>query len=315
MFKLVTHASAESPAAFQATHELLSLKAIAEPSLAWKAWLKLAAIAEREPAAASLRSAKWSPDKTRLSADDVMFEEIASACAALTPAAMIALLRAVMRHAGGADAVSAALREGVSETFNAVVAVADAEGAAFYVRGLVDGADPVALTALPGLDEVMARPAVAAWLGDIVHRLDLAGVVRLWAARLAADPAFAEALGPVGAAFLDAALDAALTRLDDEDTRWLAGTLLRLRCARGAVEGARLRIALSALLAAPPTSADAALADPKVLEAARTFTPELSATLAARAIPAGLRQARHPAEFTRAAWALVAAAGAERAAR
>lgn len=314
-FRLVTYASAESPAAFQATHELLSLKALAEPSLAWKAWLKLAAIAEREPAAAALRSARWSQDKARLPADDVMFEEIASACAALTPAAMIALLRAVMRHAGGADAVSAALREGVSETFNAVVAVADAEGAAFYVRGLVDGADPVALTALPGLDEVMARPAVAAWLGDIVHRLDLTGVVRLWTARLAADPAFAEAIAPVGAAFLDATLDAALTRLDDEDTRWLAGTLLRLRCARGAVEGARLRIALSALLAAPPTSADAALADPKVLEAAKAFAPELSATLAARAIPAGLRRARHPAEFTRAAWALVAAAGAERAAR
>jgi hypothetical protein len=161
----------------------------------------------------------------------------------------------------------------------------------------------------------MARPAVAAWLGDIVRRLDLTGVVRLWATRLAADPAFAEAIAPVGAAFLDAALDAALTRLDDEDTRWLAGTLLRLRCSRGAVEGARLRIALSALLAAPPTSADAALADPKMLEAAKAFAPELSATLAARAIPAGLRQARHPAEFTRAAWALVAAAGAERAAR
>jgi hypothetical protein len=80
-FKLVTHASAESPAAFQATHELLSLKAPAEPPLAWKAWLKLAAIAEREPAAAALRSAQWSQDKARLSADDVMFEEIASACA------------------------------------------------------------------------------------------------------------------------------------------------------------------------------------------------------------------------------------------
>jgi hypothetical protein len=112
--------------------------------LTWKAWLKLAAIAKREPAAAALRSAQWSQDKARLAADDVMFEEIASACADLTPPAMLALLRAVMRHADGADAVSAALRDGVSETFNALVAVADAEGAAFYVRGLIDGPDPIA---------------------------------------------------------------------------------------------------------------------------------------------------------------------------
>jgi hypothetical protein len=315
MFKLVTHASAESPAAFQATHELLSLKAIAEPSLAWKAWLKLAAIAEREPAAAGLRSAQWSQDKARLPADGVMFEEIASACAELTPAAMVELLRAVMRHAGAPDAVSGALRDGVSETFNALVAVADAQGAAFYVRGLIDGADAIALTALPGLGEVMARPAVAAWLGDIAHRLDLAEVIRLWGARLAADSAFADAISGAGPAFIDAALDAALSSLDDEETRQLAGTLLRLQCLRPTVEGARIRFALSALLARPPTSADAALADPSVMEAVKAFAPELSATLAARAIPTGLRQARHPADFTRAAWALVAAANAGRTAR
>lgn len=315
VFKLVTHASAESPAAFQASHELLSLKTVAEPSLTWKAWLKLAAIAEREPAAASLRSAQWSRDKARLPADDVMFEEIASACADLTPAAMVGLLRAVMRHAGDVDAVSEALREGVSETFNALVAVADAEGAAFYVRGLIDGADPVAQAALPGLGDVMARPAVAAWLGDVAHRLDLTDVVRLWAARLAADPTYADALVPAGPAFLDAILDAALSGLEDEATRRLAGTLLRLHCLRPVVEGARVRFALSALLARPPTSADAALADPSVLTAARTFVPELSATLAARAIPVGLREAQHPADFTRAAWALVAAASAGRTAR
>ncbi|MET3664890.1 hypothetical protein [Caulobacter sp. 1776] len=314
-FKLVTHASAESPAAFQATHELLSLKAVAEPSLAWKAWLKLAAIAQREPAAAALRSAKWSQDKARLAAVDVMFEEIASACAELTPAAMIALLRAVMRHAGGEDAASRALRDGVSETFNALVAVADSEGAAFYVRGLVDGADSVALAALPGLDEVMARPAVSAWLGDIAHRLDLTKVVGSWATRLAADPSFADALAGAGSAFLDAALDAALARLDDEETRRLAGVLLRLRCPYAAAEGARVRAALSALLAKPPTSADAALADPSVLTAAEAFAPELVATLTARAIPAGLRQARHPAELTRAAWALVAASNGRGATR
>jgi hypothetical protein len=314
-FKLVTHASAESPAAFQATHELLSLKAIAEPSLAWKAWLKLAAIAEREPAAAALRSAQWSQDKARLPADDVMFEEIASACAELTPAAMIALLRAVMRHAGDNDAVSGALRDGVSETFNALVAVADAQGAAFYVRGLIDGADAIALTALPGLGEAMARPAVAAWLGDIAHRLDLAEVVRLWAASLAAAPPFAEAIAVAGPAFLDAVLDTALSCLDDEETPRLAGTLLRLHCQRPTLEGARIRLALRALLARPPGNADAALADPGVMRAAKAFAPELSATLAARAIPTGLRQARHPADFTRAAWALVAAANPGRTAR
>jgi hypothetical protein len=232
-FKLVTHASAESPAAFQATHELLALKALAEPPLTWKAWLKLAAIAKREPAAAALRSAQWSQDKARLAADDVMFEEIASACADLTPPAMLALLRAVMRHADGPDAVSAALRDGVSETFNALVAVADAEGAAFYVRGLIDGPDPIALTALPGLDAVMARPAVAAWLGDISDRLDLSGVARLWAAGLAADPAFAESVTVAGPAFLDAVLDAALGRLDDENARRLAGRCCAcIACAR-----------------------------------------------------------------------------------
>lgn len=314
-FKLVTHASAESPAAFQATHELLSLKASAEPSLAWKAWLKLAAIAEREPAAAALRSAQWSPDKARLPADDVMFEEIASACAELTPAEMVALLRAVMRHAGEADAASAALRDGVSETFNALVAVADTQGAAFYVRGLTDGADAVALKVLPGLDEVMAKPDVAAWLGDIASRLHLAEVVRLWAARLTADPAFADALTTAGPAFLDAALDTALAGLEDEGTRRLAGTLLRLQCLRPAMDGAGVRAALSALLTEPPASADAALADQGVLAAARRFAPELAATLATRAIPAGLRKARRPADFTRAAWALVDMAGVGRTAR
>lgn len=314
-FKLVTHASAESAGAFQATHELLSLKSPVEPSLAWKAWLKLAAIAEREPAAAALRSAQWSADKARLPADDVMFEEIASACAALTPAEMIALLRAVIRHAGGADAVSAALRDGVSETFNALVAVADAEGAAFYVRGLVDGADAIAMAALPSLGEVIARPEVAAWLGDVTHRLDLAEVVRRWSTEITTDTEFADMIATAGPAFLDAALEAALHSLEDEPTRRLAGTLLRLHCQRPAMEGERIRPALSALLARPPSSADAALADPSVLDAARTFAPELSATLSARAIPTGLRQARHPAEFTRAAWALVAAARAERSAR
>ncbi len=315
VFKLVTHAAAESPSAFQATHELLSLNAPAEPSLAWKAWLKLAAIAEREPAAAALRSAQWSQDKARLPADDVMFEEIASACAALTPAEMVALLRAVTRHAGDADAVSEALRDGVSETFNALVAVADAEGAAFYVRGLADGADPAALKTLPALDEVMARPAVATWLGDIADRIDLSGVVRLWTARLANDAAFSDTLTSVNPAFLDAVLDATLDRLDDEETRRLAATLLRLLCLRPIVDGDRFRHVLSALLTRAPGRADADLADPGVLEAAQSFAPEWSATLAARAIPIGLRQARHPAEFTRAAWALVTAARAERAAR
>ncbi len=313
-FKLITHTSAESPAAFQATHELLSLKANAEPSLTWKAWVKLAAIAEREPAAANLRSAQWSQDKARLPADNVMFEEIASACAELTPAAMVELLRAVMRHAGDADAASGALRDGVSETFNALVAVADAQGAAFYVRGLVDGADSLALTALPSLGDVMARPAVAAWLGDIAHRLDLTEVVRLWAVQLAADSAFADDIAGAGPVFIDAALDAALASSDDE-TRRLAGTLLRLRCLRPTLDAVRIRLALSALLARPPSGADAALADPSVLAAARAFAPELSATLAARAIPTGLRQARRPADFTRAAWALVATAKEGRTAR
>lgn len=314
-FKLVTHASAESAGAFQATHELLSLKSPVEPSLAWKAWLKLAAIAEREPAAAALRSAQWSADKARLAADDVMFEEIASACAALTPAEMIALLRAVMRHADGPDAASAALRDGVSETFNALVAVADSEGAAFYVRGLVEDLDAIALTALPTLGEVIARPEVAAWLGDVTHRLDLAEVVRRWSTVTAPDTEFADTIAAAGPAFLDAVLDAALHDLEDEPTRRLAGTLLRLHCQRPAVDGERIRTALSTLLARPPSSADAALADPSVLDAARAIAPELSATLSARAIPTGLRQARHPAEFTRAAWALVAAARAERSAR
>lgn len=314
-FKLVTHASAESPAAFQATHELLSFKTPAEPSLTWKAWLKLAAIAQREPAASALRSAQWSQDKARLPADDVMFEEIASACATLSPAEMVALLRAVMRHADSDDAVSAALRDGVSETFNALVAVADAEGAAFYVRGLLDGADAVAPTALPGLGEAVGRPAVAAWLGDITDRLDLAEVARLWAARLEADADYAETMAAAGVGFLGAVLDVALLCLENEATRRLAGTLLRLICQRAPTEGARLRLALSILLDQPPGHADAALADASVLEAAKAFAPELAATLAMRAIPAGLRQARHPAEFTRAAWALVAAARAERAAR
>jgi hypothetical protein len=307
-FKLVTHASAESPAAFQASHELLSLKTAAEPPLAWKAWLKLAAIAEREPGAAALRATQWSQDKARLPADDVMFEEIASACATLTPAAMVELLRAVMRHADGADAASEALRNGVSETFDALVAVADAQGAAFYVHGLTDGADPGALKALRGLDAVMAKPAVSAWLGDIASRLDLANIVRLWAEELATDAAFADTLSAAGPAFIDAVVDTALLRLDDEDTRRLAGALLRLQCQRPALDGARIRTTLSALLGKPPASVDAALADPTVLAAAKTFAPELSAPLAARAIPAGLRHAQRPADFTRAAWALVAAA-------
>lgn len=314
-FKLVTHASAESPTAFQASHELVSLKTTAEPPLAWKAWLKLAAIAEREPAAAALRSAQWSQDKARLPADNVMFEEIASACATLTPAAMVDLLRAVMRHAAGADAASTALREGVSETFDALVAVADAEGAAFYVRGLTDGADPAALDTLRGLDAAMADPAVAAWLGDIADRLDLAEVVRLWAQSLSADAAFADTLATAGPSFLDAALETALPRLGDEDTRRLAGALLRLHCQRAPVQGGRVRDVLSTLLARPPGKADAALADPVVLAAAKTFAPELSAALAARAIPAGLRHAQRPADFTRAAWALVAAVGEGRPAR
>jgi hypothetical protein len=303
-FKLVTHASAESPAAFQASHELASLQAAAETPLAWKAWLKLAAIAEREPAAIALRSAQWSQDKTRLPAGDVMFEEIASACASLKPTAMVELLRAVMRHAEGADPVSQALRDGVSETFDALVAVADAQGAAFYVRGLTDGVSPVALR---GLDAVVAKPEVAAWLGDIVHRLDLAKVARAWAASLAMDPAFADTLAAAGPAFLDAVLDVALADLGDEDARRLVGTLLRLQCLRPIQEGARIRVVLAALLAAPPGDADAALADRTVLAAARTFAPELSAILTVRAVPAGLRHARRPVELTRAAWALVAA--------
>jgi len=315
IFRLVTHVSAESPAAFAATHELSSLKTTAEPPLAWKAWLKLAAIAEREPAAAALRSAQWSQDKARLPADDVMFEEIASACATLTPAAMVALLRAVMRHAGAADAASAALREGVSETFDALVAVADAQGTAFYVRGLTDGADAATLSALRGLDAVMAKPDVAVWLGDVARQLDLSPVVRLWAAKLATDPDFADDLAIAGPTFLDAVQDTALTHLDDEETRWLAGALLRQHCLRLPREGARLRAVLSALLAKPPSSADAALADPAVLAAARTFAPELAAVLATRAIPAGLRHAPRPADFTRAAWALVAAASEGRTAR
>lgn len=314
IFKLVTHPSAESPAAFQATHELLSLKALAEPSEARKAWLKLTAIAELEPAAAALRSARWSASKARLPADEVMFEAIAHACAELAPAAMVELLRAVLRHADDGDAAGKALRDGVSDTFDALAAVADAEGAAFYVRGLTDGAKPAELAALRGLDAVMARPAVAAWLGDIVHRLDIDPVVGLWAARLAADAAFADTLASAGPAFLDAALDAALTDLDDNDTRRLAGTLLRLRCQRPTAKDARVGAALSALLACPPAGADAALADPAVLAAARTLAPQVSAALAARAIPAGLRQARRPADLTRAAWALVAAAGSGRAA-
>lgn len=311
VFKLVTHASAESPAAFQASHELLSVKTTAEPPLVWKAWLMLAAIAEREPAAAALRSAQWSQDKARLPADDVMFEEIASACATLTPAAMVNLLRAVLRRADGVDAASQALRDGVSETFDALVAVADAQGAAFYVRGLADGADPVALQALRGLDAVMARPAVAAWLGEIAPRIDLSNVARLWAGVLADDPAFADTLLPAAPAFLDSVLDATLSRLDDDGIRRLAGALLRLHCQRPAMDGARVRVALSALLARPPTSADAALADPAVLAAAKTFVPTLSAALAARSIPAGLRDAQRPIDLTRAAWALVAAAGEE----
>jgi hypothetical protein len=315
IFKLVTHPSVESPAVFAATHELSSLKTTAEPPLAWKAWLKLAAIAEREPDAAALRSAQWSQDKARQPADDVMFEEIASACAALSPSAMVALLRAVMRHAQGGDAASAALREGVSETFDALVAVADAQGAAFYVRGLADGADPGALKALRGLDTVMAKPAVAAWLGDVAHKLDLASIVGLWAANLTTDPAFADDLALAGTAFLDAVLDAALKRLDDEGARRLAGALLRLHCQRSPHDGARVRRALAALLARPPATADAALADPAVLAAVKTFAPELSADLAARAIPAGLRHAQRPADFTRAAWALVAAASDGRTAR
>jgi hypothetical protein len=196
----------------------------------------------------------------------------------------------------------------VSETFNALVAVADAQGAAFYVRGLIDDADPIALSALPGLGEVMARPAVAAWLGDTAHHIDLAPVVRLWATWLADDAAFADTMVLAGPAFLDAALDTALLTLDDDGAPQLAGTLLRLQCQRPVLEGGRLRPALSALFARPPSSADAALADPNVMAAAEAFAPELSATLAARAIPTGLRQARHPADFTRAGWALVAAA-------
>lgn len=314
-FKLVTHASAESPAAFQATHELLSLKDMAEPSLAWKAWLKLAEIADSAPAATRLRHAQWSQDKARLPAADVMFEEIASACAELTPAAMIELLSAVIGQADDLDTASAAIRDGVSETFNALVAVADAQGAAFYVRGLIDGANPIAASALPRLGEVMARPEVAAWLGDIAHRLDLAEVIRLWAERLAADATFADAISVAGPAFVDAALDAALLSLNDGETRRLAGSLVRLQCLRPTKDGARIRAALLALLSRPPTSADAALADPSVLEAAKAFAPELSATLAARAIPIGLRQARQPADLTRAAWALVAAASMGRTAQ
>lgn len=314
-FKLVAHPSAESPSGFQASHELLSLNTTAEAPVTWKAWLKLAAIAEREPAAVALRSAQWSADKARLPAGDVMFEEIASACAALTPAAMVELLNAVMRHAKGTDPASAALRAGVSGTFDALIAVADAQGAAFYVSRLIDVADPSTLDVLQGLDVVIAKPAVAAWLGDIVHRLDLTPVVRLWARDLATDAAFIETIAAAAPAFLDTALDCALGHLEDEDIRLLAGAMLRLQCQRPTLEGARISMALSALLARPAAKADAALADPDVLSAAALFAPRLATTLATRAIPVGLRHARRPIDLTRAAWALVAASSGGSSAR
>ncbi|MGH1560362.1 hypothetical protein ACRAWD_27345 [Caulobacter segnis] len=110
----MTRASAESPAAFQASHELVSLRSSAEPPLTWKAWLKLAAIAEREPAAAILRSAQWSQDKARLPAEDVMFEEMRQRLrhGGASAARWSTCSRAVMRHADGTDAASASLARG-----------------------------------------------------------------------------------------------------------------------------------------------------------------------------------------------------------
>ncbi len=282
MFRLVVHSPAESLATFEASHTEVSLAEAlpqnksrlrrAEPPLAWKAWLKLGAIAQREPDAAALGGARWSHDKAALPAEVLMFEEIASACADLPAAGMVALLRAVARHAEGDDAASAALRHGVSETFDAIVSVADAEGAAFYIERYLAEATPAQARMLAGLEALLARPPVTAWLGDSL------------------DPFLLSTVSAVGHA----------------ETRSLAARLLRLHCARGPTPTV-LHPVLKALLNQPSAAADLVLADAAVVQATADLAPELSSALAARAVQPAMRAAASREELHRAAWALIAA--------
>lgn len=282
LFRLVVHAPAESLAAFEASHEALSLKAALPTAtsrtrgggapLAWTAWVRLSEIAGREPDAAPLSAARWTQEKAALPAEVLVFEEIARACAALPPEGMVALLRAVARHAEGDDAASAALRHGVSETFDAIVSVANAEGVAFYVQRYLAGASLSQVSALSGLDALIARPPVAAWLGE----------------------------------GLDATLALCLSDLASPQTRRLASSLLRLHCGRAA-RAQVVRPALKALLAQPASATDLALADPAVVRVTAAVAPELSAALAARAVLPAMRAAQSRQELHRAAWALLAA--------
>jgi hypothetical protein len=282
LLRLVVHAPAESLAAFEASHAAMSLKAAlptgpargrspAHP-LAWTAWVRLGEIGRREPDAAALAAARWSQEKAGLAAEVLVFEEIARACATLPPAEMVALLRAVARAADGSDAVSAILRQGVSETFDAIVSVAHAEGVAFYIQRYLAGASLAEVRVLAGLDALLARPPVAAWLGE----------------------------------GLDVTLALCLPDVARPETRRLAASLLRLHCGRSA-KAETVAPALAALLAQPASATDLVLADAEVVRATAAAAPHLSASLAARAVQPAMRAARSRQELHRAAWALLAA--------
>lgn len=310
MFKLVVHAPAESLAAFEETHEPLvldkALSAAAAPPVAWKAWVKLAAIAQREPAAAALRSARWSPDKAKSPAPALMFEEIARACADLPAGEMVGLLRAVSRNAAGQDAASKALRQGVSETFDAIATVADGEGVAFYVQHFLSEATAPEIAPLRGLKATIARPEVAAWLADFVDRLDLEDLAARWTEALQSDPAWGDDLGQAAPIIQDQVLETLLRDLAAAPRRSLAGRLLRLHCARRAEAGLTRRT-LEALMQQPANEGDVAFADRSVLEAAGRHAPELLTSVTQRVVLPAMRLATDREALYRSARALLVA--------
>ncbi|MGH1560363.1 hypothetical protein ACRAWD_27350 [Caulobacter segnis] len=147
----------------------------------------------------------------------------------------------------------------------------------------------------------MADPNVAVWLGDIAGRLDLTEVVP------------AVGAGAFGRSKLRRYARRGRPCLPRRRARnGLAATgrrkyeAARRDFAAPAVSTVSLDGCSNSRGALSPAGQAAepcrpTLAAPEVLAAAKTFAPELSAVLAVRAIPAGLRHAQRPADFTRAA--------------
>lgn len=314
LFKLVVHAPAESVADFAETHKAEVLDQPHPSSAAplpWKTWTRLAAIARADPAAAPLAAARWTPDKARLPAETVAFEAIVGACAGLAPARMVELLRAVARGAAGRDRVAMAIRRGVSETFDAIAQVADAEGVAYYIQAFLTQASAAEIGVLTGLKAMAARPEVATWLVDSVDHLDLDDMAERWAAQLAADPGFLADISLAAPVLQDRVMQACLADLAEPGRRRLAAHLLRLHCGRAA-DGGLVRRAGAALLAQPPGDADIALADRMVLEAVQRWVPDLMPALTRRAVLPAMRLANDRESLYRAARALLTAEGSSR---